>query len=149
MSGPEVPGRSSAPLRIPEPFWKAMVEHCRRESPQEACGLLGGGGDLVTSIHPLRNVRASETRYEADPRQLIAAVVALREGGEGVQAIYHSHPRWAAVPSATDLATNYWGETPRIIVSLLGEPPDVRMYALYADSYRELPWKLTFPWERG
>lgn len=148
MSVADVPGRTAGPLRIPHDLIAAMIDHCRREAPREACGLLGGVGDRVTSIHPLRNVRASETRYEADPQQLVAAVVALRDAKAGVQAIYHSHPRWAAIPSKVDLATNYWDETPRIIVSLLDEPPDVRMYALYSKSYRELPWKALFAWEK-
>lgn len=143
-----VAGRSEAPLRIPGPIVREMVDHCRRDAPLEACGLLGGVGDLVSSFHPLANARASETRYEADPHQLIEAVVWLRERSHGIQAIYHSHPRWAAIPSGTDLATNYWGETPRMIVSLLDEPPDIRLYCLYPNAYRELPWKPVFDWEQ-
>ena len=98
-----------------------MVAHCERESPLECCGILGGISPRVSSIHPLRNDLVSETRYNADPQDLIEAHIALRERGAEILAIYHSHPRWQAVPSKTDLDENYYGPCPRIIVSLCGE----------------------------
>ncbi len=122
-----------------------MVAHCRREAPLECCGLLGGVGPLVSSFHPLRNASASETRYDADPRDLIEAVRSLRGRGAEILAIYHSHPRWAAIPSRTDLAENHYGEVPRIIVSLLGAEPEVRTWRLDPDSFEELPWTLVRP----
>ena len=86
-------------LTIPAEFHDAMVAHCVREAPRECCGLLGGVTPTVSSIHPLRNASASEIRYDADPRDLIEAVQSLRGRGAEILAIYHSHPRWAAVPS--------------------------------------------------
>ncbi len=138
-------GPESRPLSIPLIHHDAMVAHCVREAPLECCGLLGGVGDLVSSFHPLRNASASEIRYDADPRDLIAAVQDLRARGAGIVAIYHSHPRWAAIPSRTDLAENHYGEVPRIIVSLLGAVPEVRVWRLDPDSYEELPWTLVRP----
>ncbi len=129
-------------LLIPARFHDAMVAHCVREVPLECCGLLGGVGSLVSSIHPLRNASASEVRYDADPRDLIGAVQALRARGAEILAIYHSHPRWAAIPSQTDLRENHYGEVPRIIVSLLGATPEVRAWRLDPDSYHELSWRL-------
>jgi proteasome lid subunit RPN8/RPN11 len=133
---------SGGVLTIPAAIRDAMVEHCLREAPLECCGLLGGVGPLVSSIHPLRNAEASETRYNADPQDLIRAVVDLRARAAEILAIYHSHPRWAAVPSQTDLRENHYGAVPRIIVSLLGPEPDVRVWRLDPDSYEELPWRL-------
>jgi len=130
------------PLVIPAEYHDAMVAHCVREAPLECCGLLGGVAPLVSSFHPLRNASASEVRYDADPRDLIAAVQSLRARGAEILAIYHSHPRWAAVPSRTDLAENHYGEVPRIIVSLAGETPEVRVWRLDPDSYVELSWRI-------
>ena len=129
-----------SPLLIPPEIVAAMVDHCRREAPLECCGLLGGNAPAVATIHPLRNVEASPTRYLADPRDVIAAVVALRGRGSEIVAIYHSHPEWAAVPSRVDLETNYYGDLPRIIVSLLGPVPEVRAWRLGPDSFEEVPW---------
>ncbi len=85
---------------------------------------------------------ASETRYDADPRDIIEAVRWLRSRGGEFLAIYHSHPRWEAIPSETDLRENHYGDLPRIIVSLLEEPPDVRIWRLEPNSYEELSWNL-------
>jgi proteasome lid subunit RPN8/RPN11 len=131
-----------ASLLIPLTIHDAMVAHCLREAPLECCGLLGGTARRVSSFHPLRNASASETRYDADPQDLIEAVVELRRRGAEIVAIYHSHPRWAAIPSRTDLQENHYGDVPRIIVSLLGPTPDVRIWRLEPDSYRELPWQI-------
>lgn len=129
-------------LRIPVSIHEAMVAHCLRESPLECCGILGGNASLVSSFHPLANIANSETRYDADPDDLIAAVVSLRERGAEILAIYHSHPRWEAVPSKTDLRENHYGPVPRIIVSLLGETPEVRSWRLDPETFVELPWQL-------
>jgi proteasome lid subunit RPN8/RPN11 len=136
---------SSRSLTIPAEIYNVMVGHCLQEAPLECCGLLGGVPPLVSSFHPLRNAAASESRYDADPNDLINAVVALRERGAEILAIYHSHPRWAAVPSQADLRENYYGEVPRIIVSLLGQTPEVRVWRLDTDSYVELEWSVVMP----
>jgi proteasome lid subunit RPN8/RPN11 len=132
----------AAELIIPVAVRDAMVAHCQREAPLEACGLLGGVAPHVRSCHPLRNVAASETRYRADERDVITINRQLREGGAEILAIYHSHPRWAAVPSKTDLQENFWEGTPRVIVSLLDPGPEVRIWRLGTDSYEEIAWRL-------
>jgi proteasome lid subunit RPN8/RPN11 len=119
-----------------------MTAHCLRDAPNEACGLLGGVGSVASSIHPLRNVKASPVRYDADANDIIKAVVELRERGAEIVAIYHSHPRHEAIPSRTDLEENYYGDVPRIIVSLLGEEPVVRVWRLGKDDFEEIPWRV-------
>lgn len=142
MSQPTPETTGPRPLEIPRDLHDAMVAHCLREAPLECCGLLGGSGPRVSSFHPLRNAEASETRYTADPQDLIEAVVWMRQHGSEILAIYHSHPRWRAVPSQTDLRENYYGDVPRIIVSLLDPVPEVRIWRLDPDTYRELPWRI-------
>jgi proteasome lid subunit RPN8/RPN11 len=132
-------------LEIPRDLHDAMVAHCMRETPLECCGILGGVPPRVSSFHPLRNAASSETRYDADPHDLIHAVVALRELGGEILAIYHSHPHWEAIPSRTDLRENHYGPVPRIIVSLLEVNPIVRVWRLDPDSYQELPWRIVEP----
>jgi proteasome lid subunit RPN8/RPN11 len=142
MGGVTPDDSKDRPLEIPRDLHDAMVVHCQRESPLESCGILGGLSPRVSSIYPLRNDLASETRYNADPRDLILAHIDLRARRADILAIYHSHPRWQAVPSETDLALNYYGPVPRIIVSLRGLAPEVRVWRLDADSFQELPWRI-------
>jgi proteasome lid subunit RPN8/RPN11 len=133
------------PLLIPTDIRDAMVAQCQREDPLECCGILGGVWPRILSFHPLRNIAASETRYDADPQELVQAWRSLRERQQEILAIYHSHPRWRAVPSATDLKKNYWGTMPHVIISLLKDPPELRVWRLDPDSYQELSWTLIEP----
>ena len=120
-----------------------MIAHSLRDDPLECCGLLAGFPPFVSTIHPLRNVLSSEVRYDADPRELIEAHIAFRRRGAELLGIYHSHPRSSAIPSKTDLALNFYGDVPRIIVSLLGREPEMRIWRLDEDSYEELAWRIT------
>jgi proteasome lid subunit RPN8/RPN11 len=129
-------------LEIPRSIFEAMLDHARREAPLECCGLLGGKPPRVAKRYPLRNTEASPVRYNAEPRDLINAVVDLRRRDEEILAIYHSHPRHAPVPSQTDLRENHYGDVPRLIISLLSEPPEVRVWRLEADSFEDLPWRV-------
>ena len=133
-------------LEISRDICDAMIAQCVREAPLECCGILGGvAPPLVTSIYPLRNESKSETHYNADPHDLINAQLELRRRGEDILAIYHSHPRWEAIPSRTDLAENYYGEVPRIIISLLGDVPNMRVWRLEPHSFLELRWRIIEP----
>jgi proteasome lid subunit RPN8/RPN11 len=136
-------------LEIPCDLLDAMVAHCVRESPLECCGILGGTPPRVSSFHPLRNELASPTCYRAHAQDLIESVVWLRGRGAEMLAIYHSHPRWEAIPSQTDLRENYYGTLPRIIVSLLNGTRDVRIWRLEPDSYQEVPWRIIEPTNSG
>ncbi|RUL83075.1 Mov34/MPN/PAD-1 family protein [Tautonia sociabilis] len=141
-TSPDSSSPAGDPLEIPGPILLEMIQHCRREAPIEACGLLGGRPPRVSAIYPLRNAAASETRYDADPGELIAAVRDMRERGTRILGIYHSHPKWPAVPSATDLRENYYEDVPRIIVSLRAPEAEVRVWRLEPDRFEELPWRV-------
>jgi proteasome lid subunit RPN8/RPN11 len=119
-----------------------MVAHCQMDDPLECCGILGGVTPEVSLFYPLGNALASTDRYDADASDLIRAVQDLRLREAEMVAIYHSHPRWEAVPSRTDLALNFYGPLPRIIVSLLTDPPVVRAWRLGSETFTELPWRL-------
>jgi proteasome lid subunit RPN8/RPN11 len=131
-------------LLIPSSVLEAMRGHCLREAPNEACGILGGAGPpLVASIHPLRNALASPSAYDADPADILDAHRTLRGRGHQFLAIYHSHPTWKAVPSRADLERNFYGDLPRIIVSLLSDPPEARVWRLEPNRFEELCWAET------
>lgn len=140
MSQP--PDDEPVELLIPASILRELYDHCLREAPAEACGILSGRDGTAAAIFPMRNAAGSrETRYEADSRDLIAVANALRDRSESIQAIYHSHPRWRPEPSRTDLERNFHGDTPHLIVSLLGPEPVMRAWRLAADSFVELRWR--------
>lgn len=86
---------------------EALLEHARSELPNEACGLLAGSlaDGTAVAYHPARNSEASPLRYNVDPEDLVRIVFALDAAGQDLVAIFHSHTRSPAVPSATDRRT--------------------------------------------
>jgi proteasome lid subunit RPN8/RPN11 len=119
-----------------------MIAHCRMDEPLECCGVLAGVFPEVSLFYPLANALASETRYDADPLDLLRAHRDIRDREAELLAIYHSHPSSRPVPSKADLALNYYGPLPRIIISLLGDRPEVRVWRLDPESFEELPWRV-------
>lgn len=87
-----------------------MFAHARRCVPEECCGLLGGAGSEVASVYALTNVaREPSKTYEAAPRELFDAQMLMRERGETLLAIYHSHPRSQdPEPSSTDVRLAFY-----------------------------------------
>jgi proteasome lid subunit RPN8/RPN11 len=94
-------------LAIPAAVAERMVAHARAELPNEACGLLSGSlsAHAASAFHPTRNSEASPLRYNVDPEDLVRIVFAIEDADEDLVAIFHSHTRSPAVPSATDRRT--------------------------------------------
>jgi [CysO sulfur-carrier protein]-S-L-cysteine hydrolase len=129
-------------LKIAVRVLDGLITHARDEAPLECCGLLAGHGDVIDEYVRTTNTRASEVAYEIDPREHIAIMKDLRIRGRSVLGAYHSHPRTAAFPSATDVAeAHYERDFVYVIVSLEREPPDVRAYRLERDRLIEVPFE--------
>jgi [CysO sulfur-carrier protein]-S-L-cysteine hydrolase len=106
-------------INITEPVKRAMESHALESRPAECCGLLSGRGRLITHHYPLRNdADRPETRYFATPEDLFAATRRIREAGQELLGIYHSHPRTAAYPSASDVEMAFYPEAFYFIISL-------------------------------
>jgi proteasome lid subunit RPN8/RPN11 len=110
-----------------------IIAHAREASPEECCGLIGGliEGKAQT-IYRARNVAGDPlTSYEAAPEDLFAAQLAMRERGEQLLAIYHSHPRSAdPQPSATDVRLAYYPSAVYLIVGLEDPEPCLRAFRI-------------------
>ena len=110
-----------------------IISHARAEAPRECCGLVGGTtSGLAQNIYRMRNAAADPfITYEAAPEDLFAAQRAMRERGEQLLAIYHSHPRSAdPKPSDTDVRLAYYPSAVYFIVGLGGERPSLRAFRI-------------------
>ncbi len=106
-------------IRITQSVRLAIEEHALKSRPAECCGLLSGRDSVITEIHPLRNdADKPETRYFATPEELFAAMRRIRESGQALLGVYHSHPRTAAYPSASDVEMAFYPEAFYFIISL-------------------------------
>ena len=110
-----------------------IIAHAREAAPQECCGLIGGASDgQAHTIYPSRNIATDPlTTYEAAPEDLFAAQRAMRESGEQLLAIYHSHPRSAdPQPSATDVRLAYYPSAVYLIVGLGAPEPSLKAFRI-------------------
>jgi [CysO sulfur-carrier protein]-S-L-cysteine hydrolase len=122
---------------------REIISHARESVPRECCGLIGGTSEgSALNIYRMRNAAADPlVTYEAAPEDLFAAQRSMRERGEQLLAIYHSHPR-AVIPepSATDVRLAYYPSAVYFIVGLGGEQPNLRAFRI---SEGERRWEPT------
>ena len=119
-AGPH-PGPAS--VSLPASIRDAIVEHARREVPNEACGLIVGDrpaadGGRALRWEPLRNPLASPYRYAIDPDDLLRLTVETDDADEVFWAIVHSHVSSPARPSPTDLRESHYPDSLYVLVSL-------------------------------
>jgi proteasome lid subunit RPN8/RPN11 len=108
-----------------------MIDHARAALPNEACGLLVGRDGQASRFIPAENTLRSKTAYEIDPAFLAATFRSLRETGEELVGIFHSHPQGPARPSNRDLERAFYPEAVHIIVSLAEpERPQVACFRI-------------------
>ena len=106
------------------------MAHARRDTPNEACGLIAGRGSVASRVIPCRNVASDpEHLYVVDPADL-RMVIDIEDAGEDLVGIYHSHTRSGAYPSPTDRREARWPDSFYVLVSTRAEPPEVRAFRI-------------------
>lgn len=139
---------STATLTMAGDMLAAILKHCRRELPYEACGILGGRACRVESVHPVQSAHPSPSRFAMEPTAQFLAMEEVSRAGRELVGIYHSHPRGPAVPSSIDLQEACWPGTAmpnypgavQVIVSLQDRvAPAVRGYAADRGRFVEVP----------
>lgn len=117
-----------------------VLSHAYEENPKECCGLIGrkGAGDLT--VYRLRNLAIDpRTAYEAAPEDLFAAQRQMRDRGEQLLGIYHSHPCSSEpAPSETDIRLAYYPQAVYFIIGLAGPCPVMRAFRI---SERQERWE--------
>jgi [CysO sulfur-carrier protein]-S-L-cysteine hydrolase len=93
-------------LTIAQELLVAIVEHARRDHPDEACGVVAGpaGSDRPERFVPMLNAARSPTFYEFDSGDLLRLYRDLEARDEEPVVIYHSHTATEAYPSRTDVS---------------------------------------------
>jgi proteasome lid subunit RPN8/RPN11 len=118
-----------------------MCAHAEGAQPSECCGLIGGTEDgQARSVYRLSNVATDQrVGYEAAPKELFNAQRLMRERGEQLLGIYHSHPRTSEpVPSETDVRLAYYPSAIYFIIGLDDGRARLRAFRI---SEREGHWE--------
>jgi proteasome lid subunit RPN8/RPN11 len=130
-------------LRMPKRFADTIVSQARTEYPNEACGLLAGRDGVATRIYQMANAERSPVIYRMDPKEQLRVFNEMEGEGHELVAIYHSHTRSPAYPSATDVSLAYYPEAIYLIVSLASqEAPDLRGFLISEGKIIEVELKL-------
>ncbi len=130
--------------RLPRALAVRILQHAQASPEAEVCGLLGGREGQAVSCYPVPNVAPAPTRrFRMEPRAQIAAFRRMRERGETLYAIYHSHPQGPARPSAVDLAEAAYPEAFQLIVGLGTRGVlELRAFRIAGGGAREVPLEL-------
>jgi proteasome lid subunit RPN8/RPN11 len=105
-------------IRIPEPIYQGMVEHAKKESPLECCGILSGKNNTVEKAFEIKNAEESTTRYSMPPQEQLRVFEQMEKESMEMVAVYHSHPHTIPFPSETDVKLAFYPDVPSIIISL-------------------------------
>ena len=95
-----------------------MLDQCRRDYPKEACGMLAGRDGRVEQVYPMTNVDQSPISYQMDPKEQWRVMKQMRQAGQQMLAIYHSHTASPAYPSPVDVTLAAYPEVAYVLVSL-------------------------------
>ncbi|MCK9397210.1 MAG: M67 family metallopeptidase [Methylobacter sp.] len=106
-------------IQIPRKITNQLL-HLAQISPDfEVCGLIGSKNGLPSSCYPVKNTADQpQQRFQLDAGQQISAMAKMRDQGEELFAIYHSHPAAPAAPSLADLEQASYPEALYLIISL-------------------------------
>lgn len=129
-------------LQLSRPHLEEIIAHARESDPHECCGLIGGtSAGQAQTIYRTRNIAPDRSvTYEAAPEDLFAAQRMMRERGEELVAIYHSHPRAKdPQPSPTDIRLAYYPSAVYLIVGLGNDEPCIRAFRISESEGRAEP----------
>ena len=96
--------------------------HAKRESPNEACGILAGKIETdktVKKVYTCKNVDSSpRVGYLVDPRDQLRVFEDIDKNEYELIGFYHSHPMGLDTPSMIDVGRAKWPEYSYVIISL-------------------------------
>ena len=113
-------------LRISRVHHEEVIAHCQSRYPKEACGLLAGAlagaqtaeAPTVAQVYPTTNVEDSPIGYSMEPKEQLQVEKQMRQLGQRLLGIYHSHTATDAYPSPVDIRLSISPDVSYVLVSL-------------------------------
>lgn len=126
-------------LALPGALRQRMLEHALASPAEEVCGLIGGRGGRPVHYYPVANDAPDRSRrFLMNPGEQIAAMRRMRDEGQVLLGIFHSHPSAPAEPSAVDLELAAYPGAVYFIASLAGASADLQAFRFDKDGFRPL-----------
>ena len=109
-------------VSIPRTLINQILEQAQHSPDREVCGLIASRHGQGLHCYPIDNADPHpDHHFLMDPKQQIDAMRDMRERGEELFAIYHSHPDAPPLPSQEDLEQAAYPDALYIIISLATE----------------------------
>lgn len=106
-------------LKLPRPLINQILAHAQKNPDEEICGLISSKNQAAHRYYPVANVAENRKRhFEMSGPQQITVMKTMREHGEELMAIVHSHPDAPAIPSELDKESNNYPDVYYLVVSL-------------------------------
>lgn len=126
-------------IKLSRADYEKIVEHAKKEVPDEACGLIAGiieGNDkIIKKVYLLTNIDHSNEHFSLDPKEQLAAVKDMRANGISPLGNWHSHPESPSRPSDEDKRLAYDSKASYMILSLMDtENPVLNSFKIEGDS---------------
>jgi proteasome lid subunit RPN8/RPN11 len=110
-------------LTISRDLHDKIIEHARKDHPDEACGVIAGpaGSDTPLRFIPMENAERSPTFYRFDSKEQLRVWREMDDADEEPVVIYHSHTATQAYPSRTDISYASEPQAHYVLVSTRSE----------------------------
>ena len=118
-------------VRLSQALREEIIAHCRSTFPKEACGILAGKDETVEQVYRMTNVEDSPIGYSMDPKEQLQIEKQMRQRGQRMVGIFHSHTSSDAYPSSVDVSLAISPDVSYVLVSLKDQArPDVKSYRI-------------------
>lgn len=126
--------------------YNIIINHVKKETPNEACGVLAGKDEEVKKVYPMTNTSdRPELCYFMEPKEQFAVMKEIRNSGLEMVGIYHSHLETEAYPSAHDVELAYYQDVSYVIVSLKDKDnPSIRSFKIIEGKITEEELKIVY-----
>ncbi len=106
-------------ITLPRTLVNQLLTRAQHSPEEEVCGLIGADTAQRFTTYPVTNAAQDPSRFfQMDAEQQIGAMRSMREAGQELFGIYHSHPTSPPQPSAHDLDDAAYPDALYLIVSL-------------------------------
>lgn len=106
-------------ITIPRTLVNQILSHALLNPDEEVCGIVSSKNGHPVNTFRIRNVAPDRRKlFDMSPEELVDSFRNIRQQGEEIFAIYHSHPNSAAQPSALDIAQLEYHDVLYLIISL-------------------------------
>lgn len=116
---------------IKKDLMNILIQHCQKEFPNEACGILAGNGERVAKAYEMINADSGPESFLMDTKEQLKVMKEIRSLGLEMLGIYHSHVASAAYPSSRDLELAFYPDASYVILALKDKNnPGIRSFKI-------------------